>query len=70
MASGKCSSLRSLDLDSSDNISEDMLAKFIDRFGGQLEGLGLSGMGHVTDSLWNSCLSKLPNARILVRLGS
>jgi len=66
MVSGKCSSLRSLDLDSSDNISEDMLAKFIERFGSQLEGLALSGMGHVTDSLWNSCLAKLPNARILV----
>ena len=36
------------------------------RFGGQLEGLGLSGMGHVTDSLWNAYLPKLVNARILV----
>ena len=43
MASGKCSTLRSLDLDSSDNVTEDMLGKFLDRYGGQIEGLALSG---------------------------
>jgi len=63
MASGNCATLRSIDLDSSDNITEDMLGKFLDKFGGQLEGLCLSGMGHVTDQLWNAYLSKLVNAR-------
>ena len=29
-------------------------------------GLGLSGMPHVTDTLWNTLLSKLKSARILV----
>ena len=38
------------------------------RYGGQLEGLMLSGMGHVTDALWNTYLPKLINARILVNL--
>jgi len=66
MASGKCATLKSLDLDSSDNVTEDMLGKFLDRYGGQLEGLMLSGMGHVTDALWNTYLPKLINARILV----
>jgi len=66
MNSGKCATLRALDLDSSDNVSEDMLGKFLERFGGQLEGLALSGMGHVTDTLWNAFLPKLVNARILV----
>jgi len=66
MNSGKCATLTSLDLDSSDNVSEDMLGKFLERFGGQLEGLALSGMGHVTDTLWNAYLPKLVNARILV----
>jgi len=66
MNSGKCATLRALDLDSSDNVSEDMLGKFLERFGGQLEGLALSGMGHVTDTLWNAYLPKLVNARILV----
>ena len=42
---------------------------FLDiRYGGQLEGLMLSGMGHVTDALWNTYLPKLINARILVNL--
>lgn len=64
--SGKTGSLRSLDLDSSDNLTEEMLGKFLDRVGGQLEGLALSGMGHVTDALWNPYLGKLRNAKILV----
>jgi len=66
MESGKMSTLRALDVDSSDNITEDMLNKFIGRYGEQMEGLCFSGMGHVTDSLWNSGLNKLSNARILV----
>jgi len=66
MNSGKCATLKALDLDASDNVSEDMLGKFLERFGGQLEGLALSGMGHVTDQLWNAYLPKLVNAKILV----
>jgi len=66
MESGKMATLRALDVDSSDNITEDMLNKFIGRYGEQMEGLCFSGMGHVTDSLWNSGLNKLSNARILV----
>jgi len=66
MNSGKTASLKSIDLDASDNLSEDMLGKFLDRLGGQLEGLALSGMGHITDSLWNEYLPKLRSARILV----
>ena len=31
-----------------------------------LKGLALSGMPHVTDSLWNSIFSKLKGAKILV----
>ena len=31
MASGKCATLRSLDLDSSDNVTEEMLGKFLER---------------------------------------
>merc|ERR1719458_1948583 len=33
MNTGKTSTLRALDLDSSDNITEDMLGKFLDRVG-------------------------------------
>ena len=31
MNSGKCATLRALDLDSSDNVTEDMLGKFLER---------------------------------------
>ena len=31
-----------------------------------LAGLSLSGMPHVTDTLWNSILTKLKNAKILI----
>ena len=58
--------LISVDLDSSDNITEEVLFNFVNTYGPQLQGLGLSGMPHVTDGLWNSIFSKLKNARILV----
>jgi hypothetical protein len=64
--SGKIVSLKALDVDASDNLTEDTLMKFVERFGEQLEGLSLSGMAHVTDTFWNTVLIKLINAKILV----
>jgi len=64
--SGKIVSLKALDVDASDNLTEDTLMKFVERFGEQLEGLSLSGMAHVTDTFWNTVLIKLFNAKILV----
>jgi len=64
--SGKVASLKALDVDASDNLTEDMLIKFVERFGEQLEALCCSGMGHVTDTFWNTVLTKLVNAKILV----
>ena len=58
--------LISVDLDSSDNITEEVLFNFVNTYGPQLQGLGLSGMPHVTDGLWNSIFSKLKSAKILV----
>lgn len=58
--------LVSLDVDSSDNLTEDVLFQFINTYGPQLQGLALSGMVHVTDSLWNSVFQKLKSAKILV----
>lgn len=53
MESGNCKSLTALDLDSSDNIglTDEILAKFITRIGGQLQALVLSGMAHITDQV-------------------
>jgi len=58
--------LISLDVDASDNLTEEALFNFINVYGPQLKGLALSGMPHVTDGLWNSIFSKLKQARILV----
>ncbi|XP_004530944.1 uncharacterized F-box/LRR-repeat protein C02F5.7 isoform X2 [Ceratitis capitata] len=66
MESGLTRSLISLDLDSSDNISDEALQKFLTRHGGQLVACCLSGMPHITDQLWMSILPVLGNAKIIV----
>ncbi|KAI8123005.1 F-box/LRR-repeat protein fbxl-1 isoform X1 [Lucilia cuprina] len=66
MESGMTRSLISLDLDSSDNITDDALQKFLTRHGQQLAACCLSGMPHITDQLWMSVLPVLSNAKIIV----
>lgn len=56
-------SLIALDLDSSDNITDDGLQKFLSRHGSQLHACILSGMPHITDQLWMAVLKILSNAR-------
>lgn len=56
-------SLIALDLDSSDNLTDDGLHKFLLRHGAQLHACILSGMPHITDQLWMSVLPILTNAR-------
>jgi hypothetical protein len=51
MESGTCKSLISLDLDASDNLSDEILAKFITRYGVNLQACILSGMSHITDQV-------------------
>ena len=51
--------IRALDLDSSDNLSEATLKKFIESYHDQLEGLVLTGMRHVTDTFLNTVIPKL-----------
>jgi len=63
MEQGNLKNLIALDLDSSDNISDDALYKFLSKFGTQLKGLALSGMTHITDSLWQGVLPILKNAK-------
>ncbi|XP_044755699.1 F-box/LRR-repeat protein fbxl-1 isoform X1 [Coccinella septempunctata] len=66
MEQGNPRNLVALDLDSSDNLSEDAIYKFLCKHGHQLWGLGLSGMTHITDSLWQTVLPILTNAKILI----
>lgn len=65
MENGKTAhSLIALDLDSSDNLTDDGLNKFLTRHGSQLHALILSGMPHITDQLWMSVFSILANAKL------
>lgn len=66
MESGMSRSLISLDLDASDNLTDETLQKFLSRHGSQLIACCLSGMPHITDQLWMSILPLLTNAKILV----
>lgn len=61
-----CRNLIALDLDSSDNLSDEILNKFITKYGSQIQALVLSGMPHITDQLWMSVLPILTNAKIFV----
>lgn len=56
-------SLIALDLDSSDNLTDDGIHKFLQRHGSQLHACILSGMTHITDQLWMSVLPILKNAK-------
>lgn len=66
MELGNTKNLIALDVDSSDNLTDDALHKFLSRYGHQLWGIALSGMPHITDQLWQSVLPVLNNAKILV----
>lgn len=66
MEAGTARSLVSLDLDSSDNLTDEALLKFITKYGTQLSSVILSGMPHITDQLWMSILPILKNSKILV----
>ena len=66
MESGNVRTLTSLDLDSSDNLTDEILGKFINRYGSQLQSCVLSGMAHITDQLWMTILPILSSAKILV----
>lgn len=66
MEAGTCRSLTAIDLDSSDNLTDEILNKFITRYGAQLQSCVLSGMSHITDQLWMAILPILSSAKILV----
>lgn len=63
MENGNPRTLTALDIDSTDNITDETLHKFISRHGGQLHACILSGMTHITDQLWMSVLPILQNAK-------
>ncbi|CAH2239095.1 jg461 [Pararge aegeria aegeria] len=63
LESGTARNLVALDVDASDNLTDEALHRFLSRHGSQLWGLVLSGMPHITDQLWQSVLQLLTNAK-------
>lgn len=66
MEAGTAKNLIALNLDASDNITDEGVGKFLTRYGSQLHACVLSGMPHITDQLWMSVLPVLSNVRIIV----
>lgn len=62
-AGASARSLIALDLDSSDNLTDEGLTRFLTRHGVQLHACILSGMPHITDQLWMAVLRILTNAK-------
>uniref|UniRef100_T1IV44 F-box domain-containing protein n=1 Tax=Strigamia maritima TaxID=126957 RepID=T1IV44_STRMM len=66
MEQGNTKNLIAIDLDSCDNLSEEIIMKFIKTHGIQLRGLILSGIPQLTEQFWLSVVPLLKNIRILV----
>ena len=60
---GNLKHLVGLDLDQCDNLSEDVLYKFLTRYGGNLKGLAVSGIPTVTDTLLSNVIPILKNIK-------
>lgn len=63
---GNLGSLVSVDLDSNENLTDEILLHFVKRIGPNLLGLRLSGIPQLTEPFWLSILPVLRNIRILV----
>lgn len=63
---GNPKNLIAIDLNGCDNLSDEILYKLLRMYGGQLRGLCLSGIPHLTEQFWLSMLPILKNVSILV----
>lgn len=63
MEKGNVKSVIALDLDSNENLSEDVLLKFIKIQGAMLKGLVLSGIPHLCEQFWASTLPIIKKIR-------
>lgn len=63
MERGNIKSLIALDLDRNENISDEILFKFLKIQAPMLRGLQLSGLPHLTEQFWTSVLPMLKNIK-------
>ncbi|XP_055344706.1 F-box/LRR-repeat protein 2-like isoform X2 [Paramacrobiotus metropolitanus] len=66
MASGNALALQSVDFQSCDNLTEEMLFKFLEAHGSQLVGLNLSGIPPLVEHFWTQSIPFLKKIRILI----
>lgn len=62
---GNSKSLIALDLDRNENLSEDILMKFLKNQASNLRGLQLSGIPHLTEQFWTVIIPALKNIRLV-----
>lgn len=63
MDNGNPKSLISLDLDRNENLSEEMLMKFLKNYAPNFRGLQLSGIPHLTEQFWTEIIPLLKNIK-------
>jgi hypothetical protein len=63
MTRGVIKSLVALDIDRNENISEEMLVNFLKIQGGNLRGLGISGLPHLSEQFWSQGIPLLKNVK-------
>lgn len=63
MENGNSKSLISVDLDRNENLSEDILLRFLKMQAPMLRGLQLSGIPHLTEQFWSTVLPTLKNIK-------
>ncbi|XP_059469512.1 F-box/LRR-repeat protein 2 isoform X2 [Neocloeon triangulifer] len=66
MEQGNPKNIVGLDLDASDNLSDEAIHRFVSKYGPQLQALSLSGMPHITDQLWQAILPILKSIKIII----
>ncbi|KAI2802776.1 hypothetical protein RDWZM_001064 [Blomia tropicalis] len=66
MENGNPKSLVALDLDRNENLSEEILLRFLKIQAPMLRGLVLSGIPHLTEQFWTTVMSTLRNIKVLV----
>ena len=63
MEKGNTKALISIDLDRNENVSDEILLKFLKHQAPMLRGLQLTGLPHLTESFWTTVLPWLKNIK-------
>lgn len=65
---GNIKNLIALDIDRNSNISEEMISLFLRIQGGNIRGLQLSGISHLSEQFWNQSIPLLKQLRYEIKI--